>query len=250
MTLKAVLKSAEKFVTDNSPGILTGLGVAGAVTTAVLTGKASYSAALILASEHNEKTDVPAKEQVKLVWREYIPAAVSGVATVTCIVMANQIGSRRAAAIAAAFKLSEKMSEEYREKVTSVLGERAEEKARSELSGERMKKVGGSEVIVVTGSETLFFDEMSGRFFKNDIETIRQAVNEINHQINNYYSASLTEFWEKIGLARTDFSDGVGWNSDELLQVQFNATLVDEGRRPAIGITYNKTPITGFARCN
>lgn len=251
MTLKTILRAAEKFVSDNSPGILTGLAVAGTVTTAVLAGKAAYSTGLILASEYSEhvaKSNVPTKEKIKLVWKEFIPAGSVGLATITCIIAANHIGSRRTAAIAAAFKLSEQLTEEYKDRVVKTLGAQKEEKMRSELAGERMARAGGAETIIISGPESVFYDELSGRFFKNEMEKIRKSVNDINHQVNNSYYASLSDFYDLIGLDRTKFSDEVGWNTDALLDVQFAATLLSDGR-PAIAMSFNTSPIHGYDRC-
>jgi hypothetical protein len=249
---KAMARATEKFLIDNSPGILTGLGVAGAVTTTVLTGRATYSAAMTLADQHslhvtNPRSDMR-KEYVRLVWKEYIPAAVALSATVTAIIMANQIGSRRAAAITAAFKLSEQMSEEYREKVLKTLGHKKEEEVRAEVAQSLADRSPGFDLIIAAGSESIFFDELSGRYFKNDIESVRKAVNEINYDVNNSYYSSLSDFYEKIGLEKTKFSDEVGWNTDGLLDVRFSAILLKDNR-PAISITYNHTPIHGYDRC-
>lgn len=261
MTLKSILSFTEKFVTDNSPGILTGLAVAGTVTTAVLTGKAAYTAALKIEvarirtdAEGNLvagvlASSIPAKEKVDLVWKEFIPAAVTGVATVTCIIAANRIGSRRTAAIAAAFKLSEQLAEEYKAKVVEKLGVQKEEKIRSELARDRMDTTGWKDVVFVGGSSVLFYDELSGRFFQNEKTKVDKAVNDINHQINNYYHASLSDFYEMLGLNRTSFGEEVGWNSDQLLDVKFAATLLDDDK-PAIGMTFRTTPIRGYDRCN
>jgi hypothetical protein len=249
MTIKRIFATAEKFVVDNSPGILTGLGVAGTITTAILAGKAGYSTALLLQTDWAKAGEQPTrKQEIKMVWKEFIPTAISGVATITCIVAANHIGSRRTAAIAAAFKLSEQLTEEYKERVIKTLGAQKEEKMRSELAGDRMSRAGGAETIIITGSEVVFYDELSGRFFKNEMEKVRKAVNDINHQVNNNYYASLTDFYNLIGLNPTTFSDEVGWNSDELLDVTYSTTLLQDGR-PAISMSINATPIRGFDRC-
>lgn len=248
MTLKTILKVTEKFVIDNSPGILTGLGIAGAVTTAVLTGKAAFGLAMDLnASEYLVGAKYDKKRLVKAYWKDFAPAAITGVATVTCIIAANHIGTRRTAAIAAAFKLSEQLSEEYRDRVVKTLGLQKEEKMRSELAADRMARTPGSEVIIISGPESMFFDELSGRYFKNEMETVRKAVNEINYKVNNYMAASLSDFYEMIGLPRTVFSDDLGWNTDELLDIDYGVTLLPDGR-PAIALNYNKTPIRGFDR--
>lgn len=249
MTAKAILKSVEKFVIDNSPGILTGLGVAGAVTTAVLTGKAAWNSAVIIDREFDAYPSGPStKQRVELVWKEFIPPAAVGVVTIAAIIGANQIGSRRAAAFAAAYKLSEQLSDDYKKKVVETLGLQKEEKMRSELAAEKMKENPPSKsMIVVAGTNVLFYDELSGRYFHNTMEKVQRSVNEINHQVNNYFCASLTEFYEKIGLTSTTLSDSIGWNSDELLEVQFSPTMVED--QPAIMIGYNHEPIKGYDRC-
>jgi hypothetical protein len=261
MNLTPFVKTMQKFLIDNSPGILTGFAVAGTVTTAVLAGKAGYSAAMMevplketthYAEDGTELSvsydSLQGFEIVKLVWKEFIPAAIVGAATVTCVIGANHINSRRAAAIVAAFKLSEELANEYKEKVVKTLGAQKEEKMRADLAKERMDRVGGSETIIIMGSEVLFYDQLTGRFFKNEMTKVERAENEINYQINNYYHASLTDFYEKIGLSATPFSDEVGWNSDELLKVEYTATLQDN--KPAIAIAFRTTPIRGYDRCS
>lgn len=257
MTIKTALKATERFVIDNSPGILTGLGVAGTITTIVLTGRAAFQVGMDASTQYHEalKEGEPLPEHllenkhlIKTYWKEFIPPAISGVMTVTCIIAANHIGSRRAAAIAAAFKLSEQLTEEYKERVIKTLGAQKEEKMRSDLAKDRMEAAGGAENIIIVGPEVIFYDEMSGRFFKNEMEKVRKAVNDINHQVNNFYSASLTDFYEAIGLSPTQFSDEVGWNTDELLDIKFSPTLLSDGR-PAISIAINTPPIRAYDRC-
>jgi hypothetical protein len=94
MTIKTILQASEKFLIDNSPGILTGLGVAGTVTTAVLTGKAAYSSALDIQAEWNtggHKNNIPAKDKIALVWKNFIPPAAVGVVTIAAIIGAVPI---------------------------------------------------------------------------------------------------------------------------------------------------------------
>lgn len=256
MTIRTVLKATEKFVTDNSPGILTGLAVAGTVSTALLTARAAYRVGMDASTQYHEaiREGEPLPEQLldekhiaKTYWREFIPPAITATMTVVSVVAANRIGTRRAAAITAAFQLSEKLAEEYKERVIKTLGEKKEELMRAELGQERMERTGGSESIIIVGPEVVFYDELSGRFFKHEMEKVRKAVNDINHRVNTDFYASLSDFYDLIGLDRTGFSDEVGWNPEELLEVSFSATLLTDGR-PAVAMSYNKAPIRGFDR--
>ena len=258
MKTKMLLRAAEKFVIDNSPGILTGLGVAGTVTTAVLTGKAAWNSAIIVRRAEEQRNDegepvmsrdVELNERFHLVWKEFIPPAAVGIVTLAAIIGANQIGARRTAAITAAFKLSEQLNEEYKKKVLQTLGLQKEEKMRAELASEKMEKnPPPTNMLIVAGSNALFYDELSGRYFHNTMENVAKAVNEINHQVNHYHHASLTDFYDHIGLESTRFSDDVGWNSDELMEVQYSAVMLPGGTQAAIAISYNELPIKGFDR--
>lgn len=258
MNAKMILKGAERFIVNNSPGILTGVGVAGTVTTAVLTGKAAWNSAIIVrrAEEHLDDEgrpvishDVSTKERVAMVWKEFIPAGAVGLATIVAIVGANQIGTRRAAALAAAYTLSEQMTGEYKKKVLEVLGVQKEEKLRSELAADKMaKNPPPPNMLIVAGSNALFYDELSGRYFHNTMDNVMKAVNEINHQVNHYFHASLTDFYDRVGLEATKISDDIGWNSDELMDVQYTPILLPGGTQSAIMIGYNNEPIKGYDR--
>jgi len=255
MDPKTIFRTVQKTIVDNSPGILTGLGVAGTVTTAVLTGKAAYSSALKIAAANevsigDMKGELEAKEKLELVWKEFIPPAAAGLVTIVAIIGANQIGSRRAAAFAAAYKLSEQLSDDYKKKVVETLGLQKEEKMRSEIAAEKMEANPPSpNMLIVAGANALFYDELSGRYFHNTMDAVQRAVNEINYQVNNYYCASLTEFYDRIGLEATKYSDSVGWNSDRLLDPQYTGVLLPGGTQSAIMISYNEEPIKGYERC-
>ena len=71
------------------------------------------------------------------------------------------------------------------------------------------------------------------------------AVNQINYQINQAWAASLTEFFDLLGLKATGVSDSFGWNTDELLDVNYTSCLLPDGR-PACEIRYNTQPFQNY----
>lgn len=256
MNLKLLLKNVEKFVVDNSPSILTGVGVIGTVTTAVLAGTASYKAGKILENERwvvQQSPDIPPltqREEFEMVWTLYIPSVVVGTFTIVAIVGANRIGSKRAAALAAAYSLSEKAFTEYRHKIVETLGKNKEQQARDELAQERFTRSEGksAEVVIATG-KVLCYDAFSGRYFESDMETLKKAQNDTNYQIINDFSASLTDFYDRIGLPPNSMSNEVGWNMDKLLEVEFTTVLSEDGR-PCIAIDFNVVPIRDYWKIN
>jgi hypothetical protein len=243
-----------KLIVDNSPAILTAIGVTGALTTAYLTGRATFKAADLIFEaqlERGYEEPLELKEKVQLCWKAYIPAAASAVLTVAAIVTSNRVGARRAAALASAFAITEKAFDEYRAKVVEKLGEKKEEAVRAEIAQDRINKspIGDREVIVTGNGSVLCFDGYSGRYFLSDMETIRKAENDINWQVIHDMYASLSDLYELLGLAPTTVSDEVGWNVDKQLTIKVTSGVTEVlPQKPFLFLDYTTTPIRGYNR--
>ena len=255
MTLTRIAKQGEKLVADHSPQILTGMGVVGVVSTALLAGKASFKAADLIRQE-DENKDLDPKtnvwerhEKLLLVWKLYIPAASTGLITVAAVVGANRIGTRRAAVMAAAYSMSEKAFTEYKDKVVEKIGEKKELEVRDSVAQDRVNRnpVDNQQVIVTGGGEVLCYDTWTGRYFQSSMEALKKAQNDVNYQVLNNYYASLSDFYDKVGLSRTKNSDDFGWNSDDLLELYFSTTMSDDDR-PCISVDFRVEPIRGYSR--
>lgn len=246
-------KHVERVAVNNSPAILTAIGVTGTVTTAIFASKASFKAADIIREMESEEgtPDDPKQRLVartKATWQLYIPAVGVGTATIACIVFANQIGTRRAAAMAAAYSMSEKAFTEYREKIVEKIGETKEQEARDEIAQERVERNPlGSQVIVMNDREVLCFDQYTGRYFNSNMETLKQAQNKINYRMIRDNYASLNDFYDYIGLEWVPTGDDLGWNSDAMLELSFTTVLSDD-QRPCIAIDFHTVPVRNFYR--
>lgn len=260
MKIMQIVKLVEKIAIDNSPLILTGIGVAGTLSTALLTGKATFKAAEILEEERKERNqsvgfgirndvDFPIREQIRAVWPLYIPAAGTAALTITCIIVANRIGTRRAAAIAAAYTVSEKAFEEYREKIIEKLGANKERAARDELSQDRMDRNPASknEVVITGGGDVLCYETYTGRYFRSSMEDIKKAQNDLNYRIINSTYASLNDFYDLLGLDHVSIGEEVGWSSDKLLDIYYSTTISDD-QKPAISIEFRVQPVRDYFR--
>lgn len=257
MDLHQIAKRAEKLLADNSPVILTAMAVTGSLTTAYLTGKASFKAADILRRNHEAKARVNGldyqeptfKQDFQLLWKLYIPAMGSGLLTISCIVGANRIGMRRAAAMASAYSLSEKAWGEYKDKVVEKMGERKEQGVRDEVAQDRVNRnpVSGREIIITGNGEVLCCDSITGRYFESNVESLRKAQNDMNKKIIHDMYATLSDFYDYIKLPTTPFSNEVGWNSDNLLELNFSTVLAEDGR-PCISLDYATFPIRDYHR--
>lgn len=246
-------KTAEKLILDNSPVILTSIGVVGTISTALLSGQASFKAAEIIADERyvrNQEGETPwltKREMFDLTWSLYLPALGMGIMTISCIVAANRIGMRRAAALASAYALSEKAFVEYKEKVLEKIGDTKEQKVRDEIAQERVNQnpVSTKEIIITGSGDVLCYDSITGRYFNGNVEALRRVQNDINAQIIESMYASLYEFYNLVGLPTTEYSYEVGWNIDNKLELEFSTVLSEDGR-PCVSVGYHIWPIRGY----
>jgi hypothetical protein len=235
------------------------MGVAGTVSTAYMTGRATFKAAkilekeqLLIASEEKENTDAPRvltlPSKIKLVWRLYIPPVVVGASTIASIIMANRFASKKIAALTIASGISDRALQEYKEKVAQRLSENDRTKVRDEIAQDRVSKnpPNGREIILAGTGEVLCYDMVTGRYFQSSVEEIKRAENKINHQLLNYMHASLSEFYDEIGLPPTSYTDSVGWNLNNRLEVVFS-TVMSTDQRPCVAIDFLHPPVADYA---
>lgn len=253
MTLAAIAKRTERFARDNSPTILTAVAVAGTISTAVLASRASIKAVEIIRADDVERAlegqelQTP-RDKVRLVWTLYIPPVSIAAVTIASIIMVNRIGDRRTAAMAAAYGLAERGFEEYREKIVQKLGVQKEQSFRDEIAQEQVARTTeGLREVIVSSGEVLCYDAFTGRYFTSSVEQIKKAQNDINYEILHHNYASLSDFYDKIGLPSTAFSDDVGWNLSKRMEVNFSTVLSEDGR-PCISISFITDPIRGFSK--
>lgn len=246
--LSIVAKNAGKFLSDNSPSILTAVSVVGVVSTSVMAVKATPQAVIDIQHAESEfARPITPKEKVKLAWKYYIPALSLGTVTIGCILGANSVHSTRNAALVSVYSLTDKAFTEYQAKVRETLGEASDQKVRDHVAKDRMEKnpVVESSVVMTGNGTALCYDPMSGRYFETDIEKLRKSVNDLNYQINNDMYASLNDFYDLIGLGPTKLGDELGWTSERLLDVSYSAVL-SEGGKPCISIDYRVSPVKSY----
>lgn len=253
MNLTDIVTKFGKVLSDNAPTVLSGIAVTTSVATAVLSAQGSFRAARILRIEELRRDletlqsePITIREKVDLVWICYAPAAVTGVISVTCIICANRIGTRRAAAMAAAYTMSRDAFAEYKDKVVERFGKGKETKIRDEIAADQIRNNPNDREIIISGpNEVMCYDSITGRYFKGNIEALRKAQNDVNRSILHDMSAPLSEFYSLIGLPQTPYSNEVGWNSDHALELQFTTVLAEDGT-PCLSINYETYPIRNF----
>jgi hypothetical protein len=231
----------------NSPIILSVAAGVGTITTAILVGKASYEAANVI-REH-EENNAPAinprerlKERTRLVWKLYIPSAISTASTVACIVGSNRMEAKKTIAANAVLAVTERAYSDYRDKVVEELGPRKDQSIRDKVIADQIaNNPSPSQEVLVTGPGNVLCCELfTMRYFACDMEKLRRSQNELNSKLLKHDYATLDDFYYMIGLSPTTASGNIGWQSDKLMELKFSTTLSDDGR-PCITFEYNYT---------
>ena len=253
LNLSKVAKNMQHTLGKYSPQILTGIGVAGMITTVVLAVKATPKA-LELIEDKKEELDadkLTIVDTVKAAWKPYVPAAVTGALSTVCIIGGNAVGTRRTAALAAAYKISETALHEYKDAIVETVGEEKAKEVKEKIVQNKLDKnpVVEKQIIVTNKGTFLCYDSLSGRYFQSDIETIRKAQNDINDYLFSEDYASLNMFYDFLGLEHTRLGAELGWKIDSgTLQIEFDSTLASDKSQgiapgtPCLVLDYNVAP--------
>ena len=264
-----LFKSVKLAVVKRSPEILTGVGIAGMITTTILAVKATTKAIELIEVEkrrQNKKIVEEAKkngqtsckqvtklepvEIIKVCWRVYIPTVITGVSSIACLVGASSVNARQNAALATAYNLSRTALTEYREKVVETLGKDQDESIRKSIDNDHIerKPVTKSEVIVTDNGDTLCYDSISGRYFKSSIDQIKKAENSINRTVITEMYVALNEFYDELDLDHTKLGNDLGWNIDDgLIEIDFSSQIADNGK-PCVVVNYSVAPRYGYSK--
>lgn len=259
MNVRSIIKVTERYIINNSPTLLTAFAVTGTLTTAFLTGKASFKAARLIREEEDRRMllepaalevlpELDTKEKAKIVWKCYGPPVISVITTIGCMVAANSISSSRMAALAAAYAVSDKNFGEYKDKVREVFGEKKSNEVRAAIAQDVVNASPPTgQVFRGHGGDTLCLDKWTGRYFTSDMQTIRGAeVDMAKGMYRGHDVATLGDFYEALGLPIPQCADEIGWNSDSPIDLTFDS-VIWEGRPVLVMQFANRPfPIQGY----
>ena len=254
--MTALIKDVKMKMSKHSPEILTGIGIAGMIATTIMAVRATPKA-LELIDDKKEELDIHPSEKlhpidvVKATWKCYVPATVTGVTSVACLIGASSVNARRNAALATAYNLSATALADYKEKVIETIGEKKEQAVRNKVAEEKINKepVNQSAIIVNANGNTRCFDTITKQRFTSDIEAIKRVVNELNRRmVNGEDYVSLNDFYSEIGMQPVSIGEDLGWNVTRgLIEIDFSAQLDTDGV-PCIVLDYAVAPKRGFNR--
>jgi hypothetical protein len=232
-----------KLIKENSSVILSVTAGVGVVTTAYLTGVASYQAAQVIkAKEDVDGTPSDRKERIKertkLVWRLYIPAGISTATTIGCIIGANRVGTKKVLAAQAALAFTERAYSDYRGKIVEEFSGHKDTTIRDKVVADQVRENPPPPHIISGPGNIICCELYTGRYFTCDMETLKRSVNTINERVLKHDYATLSDLYYILGLDMTSVSSASGWESPKLMEMIFSTTLTPD-EKPCITFEYN-----------
>lgn len=266
MDVKKILGGLLKFASDNSPAILTGLGIAGFGTTVVMTARVASRVEETHKRRVWEREDIVEYGEPELrkydIRQSYVgeakelaplcaPAVGVGLISVGCVLMAHKIHSDRQAAIMTAYSISTEALNRYQSKVIEKLGEEMHQdildSATREFLHDNPEKDVDPETLVIPEGTVRCYDAVTGRYFFSSREKILEAESEVNKRLINEVRVPLEEFYYELGLEESFvLGKKTGWDISTPyygggnLDVYFTPML-DDDKNPCLVLNYHVT---------
>lgn len=240
----------ERFLRRNASTILTWVGAAGVVGTAVLAVKATPKALTLLEAAKEEKgEDLTVTEKIVVAGPAYIPAVAVGASTIACVFGANILNKRDQAALMSAYALLDNSYREYKRKLEEIYGEEAGAQIREEIAQDHYVE----EDIRASDEKLMFFDFYSMQFFESTMEEVLSAEYRFNQNFIMSGSACLNEFYDMVGLPRMPCGYQLGWaaksgNMDvgiSELEFRHEKIRLDDGMEGYI-IVFSEDPVEDY----
>lgn len=226
----------------NVPYILGGFGCVGVMATTIMAIQSTPKALELLEDAEKEKgEDLSKWETVKTAGPVYLPAVITGIATIGCIAGAVILSERQQASLISAYGLLNESYMKYQRKVIENFGEEthtdilkaiAEETKPVNITADNYFGISNQGMAEDFSEPKLFYEEFSGRYFEAPLEQVLLAEYHVNRNMALGALILLNDFYEFLGLERTDYGGEVGWYiNDDYFWIDFNhrKVVMDDG---------------------
>lgn len=261
MKFKTLIKNGIKYLGKHSPTILAGAAVAGVIATGVLSAKGHLKASEIIKTEkkkreneaygefHTEdydtytqddlediaakKSEIPRLEKFKMTWLCYLPAAISAVLSIASIIASHSISQKRLAAMSILLSSAETALSKYEGKVTEMFGKAKADKIKEAIADDIVPSKSPDEngISKTKHGDTLFFDRITGRYFRSSMEHVLKVQNDLNRTLIVGDEASLNDFYYLMDLDGCELGDMVGFTPSVPLNIDFTSKTLDDGQQ-------------------
>lgn len=218
-----------------APTVLSILGGAGVVATAILTAKATPKFEKELAKydfkdvDKKEELMIKAKEGVKA----YALAIGVGSISIACIIGSNVISTKHQASLIGAYATIDQSFKKYKGKLIEMYGKETHESIVDAIAAEKAEEVDVTASYICSpanllpgdrGEKALFYDEFSDRFFEAPLCQVLNAEYHLNRNYILMGCENINDFYSMLGIPGVKGGEDIGWEQlDEgMYWIEFN----------------------------
>lgn len=221
--MKGLLHKSTSYLRRASPTILTCVSAVGVVATAVMAVRATPKAIILLEEAKDDKgEDLTKLEIVRTAGPVYIPAALIGLSTITCIIGMEMLSKRKQASLASAYALLSESYQRYRKAANTIYGDDADSKIVAQMAKEVCVHADGYSVyspdLDADSEKILCYDLFSQRYFTSTMAAVINAQYHVNRNLCLRGYSSINEFYEFLGIEKIEPGDDIGWSMNELME--------------------------------
>lgn len=216
-----LMYGVKNWLKKSLPTILSILGSAGVIGTAVLAAKATPVAVeqLKAYSRHEHSGDPNActpLEAVRVCWKSYIPAATVGLSTIACVIGANALNKKQQSVITGAYIFLDNACKKYKAKVAELFGESANDQVKTEIAKDDYRDIQrpldtNNGMHLEDGMMT-FYESHLGRFFERTLAEVINAEYQLNRYFTGVGEVTLNQFYYLLDLPETELGETLGWS--------------------------------------
>ena len=243
------ISSISNFVATHTPEILTGIGIGGMVTAGVWAVRITPKVQEELKEEARKQgiESLSAWEKFKIGFKYYAWPVITGGLAAGALISSTSISTKRNAALATAYAVSESTLKNYSRKVVETIGERKEKDIREKIVQDEIDEVEAQhkKIIDTKNGKTKCILMWNRVEFYSDIDKIKTAIAKLNENLAYDNEVTLNDLYSALNLFELDTcAEGnmLGWDiSHGRIECMYSSHLGSDGI-PMLAITFTNPP--------
>ena len=194
-------------ISENMPSILTGIGIAGFITSTVLAVRSTPKAVEML---KKAKTN---KEKAKILAVQYGPSVIAAIGAGAAVVEANHMHLQREAAFGTALTISECYAKRCRDKIIEEYGrdtlDEIEEKVAKDVASSH--ELDGEANYNIDDKRVWFIDPFNNEWLA-DANEVDAVINKLNYRLQTEHWISVNDFYYELRQPPMEVGNDLGWH--------------------------------------
>ncbi len=185
-------------------------------------------------------------EKIKVAGPVYLPALGMFLLSSGSIVGGCVIGDRKTAAAMALYSVTDAALHKTEEKLVEVLGDEKAQEVHKAVANDILKSnpVSAKEVSLTGKGNVLFFEPLSGRYFRSSLEAVKNDNVDFKAFVIRHIWGSANDWYTFLGLERAKLANIVGWNVEHNMNAYFDEGHTKDGELCWV-IRHSSEPILG-----